>query len=95
MDNTCYLLYSYSNYNLNNILYNINFKRNYPLKNRSSINPPIRPFERTWNLTPHKQSYQRLATHLATPVPVHGGVKDGARRQHIGRIEVLARLEDA
>jgi hypothetical protein len=42
----------------------------------------------------HEGGDQRIGTDLAAPVAVHCGVEGGARRQGVGREEVLARPED-
>jgi len=47
------------------------------------------PF-RFGGLRPHKQRYQRVRAHLATPMAVDSRVKRHAFRQHIGAKKMLA-----
>ena len=46
-------------------------------------------------LAAHKQSHQRVWAPLTTPMPMHLGIKHGPFGQHIGRIKMLPRVEDA
>lgn len=52
-------------------------------------------FKRAWQSVAHEQGHQRVGTHLAAPMTMHGGVKRGPFRQGVGRVEKLTRPKNA
>lgn len=53
-----------------------------------------RPFQPSISAA-HKQRLQRLVAHLSAPVTMHCSVKGSAIRQHIRRVKMFTRLENA